>query len=63
MIICLIKKILAEKCYTESGMSVYNKLVKMTMKEVGASEKKKQEEKEKIRAEKRARRNATTESI
>lgn len=53
--ICLMKKLLADKCHVESGTSIYNKLVKMAMKEVGASEKKKQEEKEKIRAEKRAR--------
>lgn len=56
--ICLMKKLLSDKCHVESGTSIYNKLVKMAMKKVGASEKKKQEEKEKIRAEKRARKEA-----
>lgn len=56
--ICLMKKFLADKCHTESGTSIYNKLVKMAMKEIGASEKKKQEEKDKIREEKKARKEA-----
>lgn len=34
--ICLMKKLLADKCHVESGTSIYNKLVKMAMKEVGA---------------------------
>lgn len=56
--ICLMKKLLADKCRIQSGTSIYNKLVKIAMDNVGADEKKKQKEKEKIRAEKKARKEA-----
>ena len=56
--ICLMKKLLADKCHTKSGTSIYNKLVKFSMDKVGANERKRRGKKERIRAEKRNRKEA-----